>query len=81
MRFITPVLFAAAAVYVGWQNGQHTDRALVLPFLDIIAPGTTGNIAAQGALTVNILFGLAVVFGLWEIFRMMRDRQSDDRSR
>ncbi|MDP2304837.1 MAG: hypothetical protein Q8P18_02285 [Pseudomonadota bacterium] len=78
MRFITPILFAAAAAYVGWQNGQHTDRVLVLPFLDVIAPATAGDAAAQGALTVQILFGLAVVFALWEGYRMMRDRQADD---
>lgn len=77
MRFVTPILFAAAAAYVGWQNGQHTDRVLVLPFLDVIAPGTAGNAAAQGALSVQILVGLAVVFGLREGYRMMRDRRAD----
>ncbi|MDP2314921.1 MAG: hypothetical protein Q8P41_18625 [Pseudomonadota bacterium] len=80
MRFLTPALFAAAAVYVGWQNAQHTDRALVLPFLDVVAPGTAGNVAAQGALSVNILWGLAAVFTLWELFRMRRDRKADDAS-
>lgn len=78
MRFITPLLFAAAAVYVGWQNAQYTDRALVLPFLEVLAPATKGDMAAQGALTVNLLWGLAAFFTTWELFRMFRDRKADD---
>ncbi len=80
MRFITPGLFAVAAVYVGWYNKQHTDRALVLPFLEELAPSTAGDMAAQGALTIKILFGLAIVFGLWEVVRMVQTRRADDGS-
>jgi hypothetical protein len=74
MRFLTPVLFAAAAVYVGWFNGTHTDRTLVLPMLDLLDPSIASNPAAQGALTVKVLGGLAVVLALWEGVAFFRHR-------
>lgn len=80
MRFVTPALFAAAAVYIGWYNAQHTDRALVLPFLDSLSPGLAGNMAGQGALTVQIFAGLAIVFTVREVVRALRSRGADDAS-
>ena len=80
MRFVTPALFAAAAVYIGWYNAQHTDRALVLPFLDSLSPSVAGNMAAQGALTVQVFGGLALVFTVREVVRYFRSRGADDAS-
>lgn len=73
MRFVTPVLFAAAGAWVAWNNSA-SDRILVLPFIDALAPSTAGNPAAQGAVTVAVLFGLAAVFAAWDAAMWWRSR-------
>lgn len=72
-RFLTPVLFAGGAAYVSWYNGQHSDRALILPGADLLAQ----DIAGQGAATVQILGGLAALFGVFAVVGYLRDRGSD----
>ncbi len=76
MRFLTPVVFACAAAYVGWFNATHGDRALILPFLDVLDPSVVGDPAAEGALTVKVLAGLAVVFCAWELGRAALRRRA-----
>lgn len=72
-RFLTPALFAGAAAYVAWYNGQHSDRALILPGADLLAADLPG----QGAATVQILGGLAALFGVFAVVGYLRDRGSD----
>ena len=79
MRFLTPVVFAGAAAYVGWFNAAHGDRALILPFLDALDPSVAGDPAAEGALTVKVLAGLALLFCAWELGRVaLRRRTSQE---
>jgi hypothetical protein len=77
MRFLTPVLFAAAGAWVAWSNAQHSDRVLVLPFLDALDPAVANDPAAQGALTVKVLLGLAAVFAVWDLVMWLRARRAD----
>ena len=77
MRFLTPILFAAAAVGVGMYNAQHTDRALVLPFLDVLDPAGANDPARMGMLTVQVLGGIAVIFGIWDGVSWLRSRRSE----
>lgn len=77
-RFLTPVLFAGAALYVANFNAQHDDRALMLPFMDVLSPAAAGDMHAQGALTVQVLSGLAAVFGLFAVVGFVRDRSRGD---
>lgn len=72
MRAFSPVLFFAAAAGVFWYNGQHTDRALVLPFMDVIDPGAASDPVRQGQLTVQILVGVGVVLAWRAIFAHWR---------
>jgi hypothetical protein len=76
MRFLTPLLFAAAAGWVAWYNGQHADRAMVLPFVSALDPAAEGNPARQGELTVMVLGGLAVLLGAWDTVRWLQDRRA-----
>lgn len=73
MRFVSPVLFLAAAGGVSWYNGQHADRALVLPFMDVIDPGA--DALRQGELSVIVLIGVAVVLGVRDVLGALRARQ------
>ncbi len=74
MRFLTPVLFGAAAGWVYWYNAQHAGQAVVFPFVELLDPSAAGNPARQGELTVLLLGGMAVVLALWEGVRWARER-------
>lgn len=74
MRFLSPLLFAAAAAGVGWYNGQHADRALVLPFMDVLDATAANDPKRQGELTVLVFAGLAVALGVREGVRWARER-------
>ena len=69
MRFLTPALFLIAALYVRHTNAADPNRVLVLPFIDVVAPGSAGDPVAQGQATVTALFVLAGVFMAWELLR------------
>ncbi len=76
MRFLTPVLFAAAAGWMAWYNGQYTDRAVVLPFVELLDPSAAGDPVKLGSLSVVVLAAIAGILAVWEGFRWMRERGS-----
>ncbi|MFZ5475380.1 MAG: hypothetical protein ACOZNI_01285 [Myxococcota bacterium] len=76
MRFLTPLLFAGAGAWVWYYNGHHADSVLLLPMIDVIDPSTAGDMKAQGARSVQILFGLAVAFALWDTAMWLRARNT-----
>lgn len=79
MRFVSPILFAAAAAYVAWYNGSHEGQVLMLPFMEVLSPATMGDPAAQGALSVNVLAGFAVLFAVLDLVQWLRARrQAED---
>lgn len=71
MRWFTPVFFIAATVFVGWYNQNHKDSVLLLPGVDLLAPG---DMQRQGELSVWITGGLAVLFTL----SALRRRQPEE---
>jgi hypothetical protein len=77
MRFLTPALFLAAAIYVRHANATDPNRVLVLPLIDVIFPSTSGDPVAQGQATVTALFVLAGVFALWDAVAWLRSRSAD----
>jgi hypothetical protein len=76
MRFLTPILFAAAGAWVLYYNGSHADSVLLLPMIDQIDPSTAGNPQAQGQRSAQILFALAGVFALWDTAMWLKARNS-----
>lgn len=74
MRFLSPILFAAAAAGVAWYNAQQADRALVLPFMDLLDSSAANDPKRQGELTVLVLAGLAIALGVREGVRWARER-------
>ena len=74
MRFLSPVVFALAAVGVAFYNAQDSGRALVLPFVDVLDASAAGDPKRQGELTVLVLAGLALALGVREGWRWYRER-------
>jgi hypothetical protein len=72
MRFLTPLLFLAAAFYVRHNNATDPNHVLVLPGIDLVAPGTTDDPVGQGQATVTALFTLAGVFFVWDLWQARR---------
>lgn len=78
MRFLSPVLFAAAGLYVAWYNGNHADRVLMLPFMDVVFPATANDPVAQGAVSWKVLLGLAGIFGVLDAVQWARARRREE---
>jgi hypothetical protein len=77
MRFLTPALFLAAALYVRHANATDANRVLVLPLIEVFFPSTTGEPVAQGQATVTALFVLAAIFAVWDGIAWLRSRNAD----
>lgn len=60
-RYIGPLIFLAAAVWVYLHNQEVGGSVLVFPMLDLI-PGYEADIFAQGQLTWKILVGTGLVW-------------------
>lgn len=81
MRFLTPILFFAAAAYVSWYNQNHVDRLILAYVFDILVPSSKGDPFTQGRLTVYALGGAGLVFLIRDIvwtLRIKRGVQKDD---
>lgn len=68
-RFLTPLLFIGAGLYVGWYNQQNVDRALLFPFLPSLMPSLDGDLEAQGRASAGLLLGLGLLFLVFAIAR------------
>lgn len=68
-RFLTPLLFVGAGLYVGWYNQNHVDSALLFPFISSILPSTDGDLAAQGRASAGLLMGIGGLFLLSALTR------------
>lgn len=68
-RFLTPLLFVGAGLYVGWYNQNHVDSALLFPFISLILPATDGDLAAQGRASAGLLMGIGGLFLLSALTR------------
>ena len=75
MRFITPVFMFAAAAYVWWYNANHTGSVVMLPGMDVIAPSTKGDPAAQGEMSAWVFAGLGGLFLVRAIWGTVRENR------
>ena len=74
-RYLTPVLFFAAAGYVDWHNGQQSGSVLMFPFIDVLYPAAKGDPALMGRASVWLLIAIGVltlVYRLTEEWRYRR---------
>ncbi len=72
MRWLSPVLFFGAAVYLWRYNGTHDDRKLLFPGVEVLVGP---DIQAQGEVTWMLFGGLGVLFTLVAVTRTTRDRR------
>jgi len=75
MRFLTPLLFFAAAGYVFWYNDNHTGSVMMFPFMDVLFPSDAGKPHAQGENTVVLLGAIGLLSLLWQLSVSWRYRQ------
>lgn len=65
LRYLTPLMFAAATAWMWHYNGTHDDSKLVLPLVDVIVPEAAGDPAALADASLIGAAGLtALVFVL-----------------
>lgn len=75
MRFLTPVLFFAAAGYVHWFNTSQSQEVLQFPFIDILYPASAGDHVMQGKASVVLLAAVGLLSLLWQISASWRYRR------
>lgn len=75
MKFLTPILFFAAAAYVHWHNTTQTGSVLMFPFIDIVYPPSKGNPHQMGSASVVLLAALGFVTLMWTATAEIRYRR------
>ena len=76
IRYLTPVVFLAAAAYVRWYDASHTASVLMLPFVTSL-DGYKDPVAA-GDLSWKIIAGIGVfLLGLTLVEDIRRRRGKD----
>ena len=69
MRWLTPVLLIAVAVYLWHFNATHDDRKLLFPAVDLLAP----DVQTQAELSWMLFAGLGVVAAVVTLARRPRE--------
>lgn len=72
-RYLTPLIFAIAAIYVWNYNGNNAAQQLVFPLLDRV-PGYASPYR-QGQLTWQICAGIAALTLVWAGVGHWRERK------
>ena len=75
LRYLSPTLFFAAAIYAYWHNTSGGGSIWVLPFMDVIWPETANSPTAQGEKSVIVLIVLGCVITVWRLFEDRRHRK------
>lgn len=75
MKFLTPILFFAAAAYVHWHNTTQTGSVLMFPFIATIYPPAEGDPHEMGSASVVLLVALGAVTLLWSATAKLRYRR------
>lgn len=75
LRYFSPALFFAAAIYAYWHNANDGSSIWMLPFMDVLWPETANNPVAQGEKTVIVLIALGGVLMVLQVFKDWRYRQ------
>lgn len=79
-RYLTPILFFAAAAYVDWHNTSQSGSVLMFPFIDLVYPAAKGDPVQLGKISVWMLVGigaLILTFRLTEEWRYRRQLRAN----
>lgn len=79
MRFFTPIVFLAMAVFIHWYGATHEDRALVFPFISSIVPSSRDNPKAMADASATAMAVLGAVFLVRDLFLWLRERRRPPR--
>ena len=71
IRWLNPVIFVAAALYVRHYNASHQGSQLIFPGTDALAGG---DLVAAGALTWQLVLGLGGLLAIWAVVQTLRSR-------
>lgn len=77
MRFFTPIVLLAAALFLRIYNPSESGDVLLFPFISTLVPSTAGDPMAQARASELILWAagaLSLALSLWR----WRREQSDD---
>ncbi|MFT4978733.1 MAG: hypothetical protein ACI8S6_004643 [Myxococcota bacterium] len=77
MRFLTPILFFAAAGYVYWYNGSQGEAVLMFPpfIIEVLYPDAAGDPHAMGEASVVLLVAMGLLTLLWNLSASWRYRR------
>ncbi|MFT5586002.1 MAG: hypothetical protein ACI9VR_003598 [Cognaticolwellia sp.] len=76
MRFLPPIVFFVTAIVVHYLNTSRSDRVILFPMMDTLFPSTAGDLAAQGAASVNVLLAVGALTLAFAVFGTFRDRRA-----
>jgi 4-amino-4-deoxy-L-arabinose transferase-like glycosyltransferase len=71
-RYLTPIIFFAAAGGASWYNSTHRDSQLLFPGSWLV-PGYENDTFAQGTLTPWVLAGIGALTLLYAVVVHVRD--------
>ena len=80
MRFVAPLILAAAAGFVAYSNHDGDNEFFLLPFVEVL-PWVGDSLQARGDATWQILAGMAVVsvgISAWSTLRRRARIKQDD---
>lgn len=76
LRFFPPAVFFVTATVVHYLNTTRSDRVILFPMMDTLFPSTVGDLAAQGAASVQVLLAVGALTLIFAIFGTIRDRRA-----
>jgi hypothetical protein len=76
VRFLPPIVFFVTAIVVHYLNTSRSDRVILFPMMDTLFPSTAGDLAAQGAASVNVLLAVGALTLAFAVFGTFRDRRA-----
>ena len=69
LRYLSPTLFFAAAIYAYWHNTTDGNSLWILPFMDVIWPETANNLTEQGNKSVIVLIVMGCALVVLQVFK------------
>lgn len=73
IRYLTPLLFALGTGWMWHYNRTQETSRLLLPFIEVLAPGLAGDPVAQAQLSVQIMGILTVLIAGYTVVGHLRE--------
>lgn len=77
VRYLPPIVFFVTSMVVHYLNTSRSDRVILFPMMDTLFPSTAGDLAAQGAASVQVLLAVGALTLVFAIVGTMRDRRAE----